>query len=247
MRRAAEDRVYGDLMGDKPSYVRAMFSAIADSYDVVNTVLSLTRDRSWREFAASKALAGSNGLILDVATGTGEMARAVARRDGGSRVVGIDFCAPMLEKARLKSSALAADGAGEHVLGDVLQLPFPDETFDCATIGFGLRNVSDMRRAFAEMARVVRTGGRVVSLELTRPSPLLLRSVHSFFMFRVLPHVGKLMSGSGEAYAYLPESIREFLTPEEVTAVMEYQGLRDVRVHRLTLGIATVHVGVKGG
>ena len=237
--------MYGDLRTDKPSYVRAMFGAIAESYDAVNTVLSLARDRSWREFAASKAVAGSSELILDVATGTGELARAIARRDGGSRVVGIDFCAPMLEKARMKSTELAANGASEHVLGDVLHLPFADDTFDCATIGFGLRNVSDMRRAFAEMARVVRTGGRVVSLELTRPSLRLFRVLHSFFMFRVLPHIGKLMSGSREAYTYLPESICDFLPPEEVRAVMESEGLCDVRVHRLMLGIATVHVGVK--
>jgi demethylmenaquinone methyltransferase/2-methoxy-6-polyprenyl-1,4-benzoquinol methylase len=239
--------MYGDLRHDKPSYVRAMFGAIAGSYDAVNSVLSLRRDGSWREFAASTAGVGPGGLVLDVATGTGELARSLARRNGGCRVVGLDFCAPMLERARAKAGASCEGGTIEPVLGDVLELPFPDETFDCATIGFGLRNVADVRGAFREMARVVKAGGAVVSLELTRPGPSLLRALHAFFMFRVAPHVGKLMSGSQEAYTYLPESICEFPSPEEIKALMEAEGLLDVRIHRLTLGIATVHAGVKAG
>ncbi|MEE8469971.1 MAG: bifunctional demethylmenaquinone methyltransferase/2-methoxy-6-polyprenyl-1,4-benzoquinol methylase UbiE [Dehalococcoidia bacterium] len=230
---------------DRAAYVRALFTGVADSYDLLNSLLSLGRDRAWRRFTASRAAVGPGVLALDVATGTAELARHLARQNGGSTVVGIDFCPGMLEKARTKLDA-SSDGKGiELVLGDVLQLPFPENTFDCVTIGFGLRNVADIIVALQEMARVVKPGGKVVSLELTRPSSSLARAVHTFCLFRIVPHFGWLISGSREAYTYLPESIMGFPSPVEVQEIMQKAGIQKVETYSLTFGIATVHAGIK--
>jgi demethylmenaquinone methyltransferase/2-methoxy-6-polyprenyl-1,4-benzoquinol methylase len=224
-----------------------MFSAIAGRYDLLNSLLSLRRDRAWRRSAASRAAPGTGGLALDVATGTGELARHLARQNGEVRVIGVDFCPEMLAKARAKFAG-SPDGARVHLaIGDVLQLPFPDNTFDCVTIGFGLRNVTDIAATFAEMARVARPGGRVVSLELTLPSSSLLRGLYGRGLSRIAPLAGRVVSGNREAYTYLPDSILEFPSPEDVAQVMRDAGLGDVEVHRFTFGAATVHTGVKRG
>jgi len=243
--KAATMAPFGDIGADKPGYVQAMFTAIAGRYDFVNAVLSFGLDAGWRRFAASQATTGPNGLALDVAAGTGELARHLARKEGRATVVALDFCPDMLSRARAKRIAQDGGDRVEFVLGDVLQLPFADGTFDCVTIGFGLRNVADVRAAFREMSRVTRAGGTVVSLELTRPVSPFARVLHALWLSRVVPHLGRLISGSREAYEYLPHSIREFPSPEEVKIIMEGAGLGDVKVHRLSGGIATVHVGAK--
>ena len=237
--------MFGDLKEDKTSDVRAMFAAIADYYDPVNSLLSFRRDGGWRRFAASKAGIRPGALALDVATGTGELARHLSRQDGESTVIGIDFCPNMLQKAKAKLVASLGEIVIELVLGDVLQLPFRDDTFDCVTIGFGLRNVADMGATLREIARVAKSGSRVVSLELTRPPSLIARALHNFGLFRIVPYVGWLISGNREAYTYLPDSIKRFPSPEEVKETMEEAGLQEVEIYRLTLGIATVHVAVK--
>lgn len=230
----------------KAPYVQAMFTDIADNYDFLNSLLSFRRDIAWRKFAASKAGLLPGGLALDVATGTGEMARLLARLNSGSRIVGVDFCADMLARARAKP-VTSRDGERLHlVLGDALRLPFPDNAFDCATIGFALRNVTDIGAVFREMARVVKPAGKVVSLELTRPSSRLIRTIYYLYIFRIAPYIGGLVSGKREAYTYLPDSILGFPSPEEVKRVMEESGLQKVEILRLTFGSATVHVGVKG-
>jgi len=236
---------FGDIGADKPGYVRAMFTAIAGRYDFVNSVLSFGLDTGWRRFAASQAVMGPDGLALDVAAGTGELALHLARKDGRVTVVALDFCPDMLSRAGAKPTARDGGGRIEFVLGDVLRLPFADGIFDCVTIGFGLRNVADVHAAFREMSRVTRVGGSVVSLELTQPASPFARALHALWLSRVLPHLGRLISGSREAYEYLPHSIREFPSPEKVKSIMETVGLGDVKVHRLSGGIATVHVGAK--
>jgi demethylmenaquinone methyltransferase/2-methoxy-6-polyprenyl-1,4-benzoquinol methylase len=237
--------VFGDIRKDKPAYVRAMFSAISPRYDLINTLLTLGRDARWRQVAASEASVKPDGLILDVATGTGELARRLSRANPGSRVVGIDFCGTMLRGAEDKVNASPGVGPVALALGDVLHLPFRDNTFDCVTIGFALRNVADIRATFGEIARVAKPGGRIVSLEIVRPSSWIARSLHGLVLGRLAPLLGGLISGSREAYRYLPSSVEEAPSADEVKAVMESAGLNGVVAHSLTLGVAAVHVATR--
>ena len=234
-------------MSEKATDVQQMFTAIAGKYDLLNSLLSFGRDRAWRKFAISKCSLRPGELALDVATGTGEVARILAQHYSGIKIVGVDFCLEMLARARAKL-ATSPDGRRIQLIpGDALRLPFPDSTFDCVTIGFALRNVTDIASAFGEMARVVKPGGRVVSLELTRPSSRVVRAIYYFYIFRIAPHIGGLISGRRKAYTYLPESILEFPSPEEVKRIMTEGGLEKVETYRLTFGAATVHVGIKRG
>ncbi len=231
---------------DKAPYVQAMFTAIADRYDLLNSLLSFRRDGAWRRFTASRAILQTGGLALDVGTGTGELARHLARQNNESTILGLDFCPEMLQKAETKLTNSPGKKRIQLILGDILRLPFPDSTFDCVTISFALRNVADIAGAFHEMARVVKGGGRVVSLELTRPSPSLVRAVYYIYLHHIAPYIGGLLSGRREAYTYLPESILEFPSPEKVKEIMQQAGLQKVETHHLTLGAATVHIGTKG-
>jgi len=238
--------VFGNLSSDKPAYVRAMFSAIAFRYDLVNSLITLGMDGAWRRSVAAQAVAPPDGRILDIATGTGELARHLEGANRGGTIVALDFCEPMLSRAGPKMSAASAAGRVEFVLGDALKLPFRDETFDFATIGFALRNVSDVLATFSEMVRVLRPGGRAMSLEIVRPSARMARMLHGLVLGRVAPAVGGLISGSGEAYRYLPSSVEQAPSADEIRALMEQAGFRSIAVRRLSLGLATVHVGIKG-
>ena len=232
---------------NKATDIQQMFTAIADKYDLLNRLLSFGRDRAWRKFAVSQCGLTPRGLALDVATGTGEMALLLAQRYSESKIVGVDFSPDMMAQARAKLATFPGSERVQLVVGDALRLPFPDNTFDCATIGFALRNVSDIVSAFREMARVVKVGDRVVSLELTRPSSRLVRTIYYFYIFQIASRIGGLISGKKEAYTYLPHSILEFPPPEEVKRIMEGAGLEKVETYRLTFGAATVHVGIKQG
>lgn len=232
-------------MKDKTTYIQAMFTAIAGKYDLLNSVLSFGQDAAWRRFTAARCGRQADSLILDVATGTAELAQHLARHNDRGKVVGVDFCADMLDRARTKLSVSGNDKRIELVLGDALRLPFPDDSFDCVTIGFALRNVSSIEAAFGEMARVVKPGGSVISLELTRPRSRLVRAVYYLYLFRIAPYIGGLISRRKEAYTYLPDSILEFPSPEQVVRIMEEAGLEKVETYRLTFGAATVHVGLK--
>ena len=223
-----------------------MFTTIADRYDLLNTLLSFRRDRTWRSFAASRSEIPVGGLVLDIATGTAELARHLARQDCKSTIIGIDSCSEMLTKAKAKLATSPEKNRIQLVLGDALKLPFLDNTFDYVTIGFALRNVTNIPGTFREMARVAKPGSMVVSLELTRPSSSLARAVYYLYLRRIAPHVGRLISGKREAYTYLPESILEFPPPEEVKEIMQEAGLQKMKIYRLTLGAATVHTGIKG-
>ncbi|NOZ58900.1 MAG: bifunctional demethylmenaquinone methyltransferase/2-methoxy-6-polyprenyl-1,4-benzoquinol methylase UbiE [Euryarchaeota archaeon] len=227
---------------EKARRVRGMFSSIAERYDLANTLLSLGRDATWRRFAARVAEIGEGSRVLDVATGTGELAFEAAKR--ASLVVGADFSAEMLALAREKAERRGTERV-KFVLCDALHLCFADERFDAALVAFGLRNFADPERALRELVRVVRQGGRVVVLEFTLPPNRFLRWLYSLYFFHVLPFLGGLITGRREAYAYLPRSVAEFPPPEEVVARMEKAGLENVRYHLLTHGTVAVYVGLR--
>jgi len=227
-------------MSDKAAYVHRAFTAIAGRYDLLNTLLSFNRDRRWRRSTVSSLELKGSETVLDVATGTGKLALELQKRVGASgRVVGIDFCEPMLQKAKGQAYNI-------HLLLATSEgLPFPDNSFEGATIGFALRNVPDIEKTLRETTRVIKPGGKVVCLEFSRPRHPIMRSLHRFYLLRVLPTVGWLISGDKEAYLYLPRSIMEFPCAEELKAVMEKAGLERAQFRFLTWGVVAVHIGTK--
>jgi demethylmenaquinone methyltransferase/2-methoxy-6-polyprenyl-1,4-benzoquinol methylase len=241
-------------MQTKADFVRAMFARIARCYDFMNRLMTLGRDQAWRRYVARQASlsqgglrpeAQLEGLVLDVATGTADLALALAQRYPHGRVVGVDFCPEMIELGRAKVAATGQNPRIRFVIGDALQLPFADGCFDAVTSGFALRNVADVPRAFAEMGRVVKAGGRVVNLEIARPTLPLFRQLFHFYFYRLVPLLGGFLAGQGDAYHYLPHSLTHFLSPEELKAMMEGVGLSQVWYRRLMWGAVAVHVGFK--
>jgi demethylmenaquinone methyltransferase/2-methoxy-6-polyprenyl-1,4-benzoquinol methylase len=227
---------------DHRARVAAMFGRIAARYDLMNTVMTGGLDAAWRRHAVRAARPPQDGWALDVGTGTAKLARALARAMPNGQVIGVDAAAPMLRQAR---AARHEDGADRVrlALADALALPFPDDTFDCATTAFVVRNVSDVGAAFAELRRVVKPGGRVVCLELTQPHVPLWSDLFGLYFGRVVPLVGKLVAGDAAAYTYLPESVAAFLHPDGVAAEMARAGFQTIRWRRLGLGTVTLHVG----
>ena len=214
--------------------VRAMFDRIAGVYDVMNTVMTAGLHHRWRERAVDLARVGPGASALDVATGTGDLAIKLARR--GASVVGSDFSEGMLERARAKSRAVRWEQA------NALALPYDDNSFDAATVGFGARNFSDLGRGLAEMARVVRPGGRVVVLEITTPTKPPLSTFFAFWFDRIVPLLGRV-TGENQAYSYLPSSVKRFPAPRELGAMMAGTGLTDVRWILTAGGIIALHSG----
>jgi len=217
-----------------PDSVRGMFDRIAPVYDVMNRVMTAGLDRRWRRLAVQQVV-WPGDRVLDACCGTGDLALEAERR--GGRVVGLDFSERMLELARRKS------GAVEWVRGDALALPFGDGEFDAATVGFGVRNFADLEGGLRELERVLRPGGRVAVLEITRPRGVL-RPFFRLWFELLVPLVGRVLPG-GEAYTYLPASVRRFPGPEDLTAFLERAGFREVRHRLLGGGIVALHVGVK--
>jgi demethylmenaquinone methyltransferase / 2-methoxy-6-polyprenyl-1,4-benzoquinol methylase len=217
--------------------VRAMFDRIARVYDLMNSVMTAGLHHRWRARAADLAALSAGGTALDVACGTGDLALELARRVGpAGRVVGSDFSEPMLEQARRKSPAV------EWQWANALALPYADGHFDAATVGFGARNFSDLDRGLAEMVRVVRSGGRVVVLEITVPQRPPLSTFFSIWFDRVIPALGRL-AGDPDAYAYLPSSVKRFPAPDALAARLAAAGLIDVRWILTAGGIIALHVG----
>jgi demethylmenaquinone methyltransferase/2-methoxy-6-polyprenyl-1,4-benzoquinol methylase len=210
-----------------------MFDRIAPVYDLMNRVMTAGLDQRWRRLTVRAVVSGGD-RALDACCGTGDLAIA-ARQAGAREVVGLDFSARMLERARGK------DAAVEWVQGDLLQLPFENGSFDAATVGFGVRNVADLERGLAELRRVLRSGGRVGILEITQPrGPLKL--FYRLWFDVLIPLAGKILPG-GKAYTYLPASVRRFPGPERLAELMRAQGFSDVTFRRLGGGIVALHVG----
>ncbi len=211
-----------------------MFDRIAGVYDVMNSVMTAGLHHRWRERATDLARVGPGTRALDVATGTGDLAIALARR--GGEVVGSDFSEGMLERARAKSTDVRWEQA------NALTLPYDDDSFDAATVGFGARNFSDLPRGLAEMVRVVRPGGRVVVLEITTPTKPPLSTFFSLWFDRIVPLLGRI-TGEDQAYSYLPNSVKRFPGPRALGAEMHGLGLRDVRWILTAGGIIALHSG----
>jgi demethylmenaquinone methyltransferase/2-methoxy-6-polyprenyl-1,4-benzoquinol methylase len=236
-----------NLVDKREGRIRGMFGHIAPSYDVLNHLLSLNVDRYWRWRTTRLVPPAQSGPILDLCTGTGDLALAYHRAAGGRvPIIGADFCAPMLERAVAKTARAHAAGRIRYVEADAQHLPFPDHAFQIAAVAFGLRNVTDTDRGIAEMVRVTSPGGRVAILEFSQPRGWLFGPLYRFYFRRVLPVLGQLISRSKDnAYRYLPASVMEFPDGEALADRLRRHGLTDVRWHSFTLGIATLYVGTK--
>jgi demethylmenaquinone methyltransferase / 2-methoxy-6-polyprenyl-1,4-benzoquinol methylase len=227
---------------ERHDQVQTLFSEIAPRYDLLNHVLSLNIDRSWRKHAVNKLgwEASPTGSYLDACAGTYDLAiELCGRKDFRGRVVASDFAQPMLVEGRRKIESRPVSA----VCGDSQRLPFPDDSFDGATVGFGVRNLSDLALGLSELHRVVRPGKRLVVLEFTVPPNPLMRAGYLFYFHQILPLVGRLVSGHPWAYTYLPESVKGFPGPPELAAIFEGAGFRDVGWKLLTGGIAALHWG----
>jgi demethylmenaquinone methyltransferase/2-methoxy-6-polyprenyl-1,4-benzoquinol methylase len=218
--------------------VRAMFDRIASVYDLLNTVMTAGLHHRWRSRAADVAGVSPGDRVLDVATGTGDLALALERRVApGGEVVGSDFSEAMLERARLKNRF---PQSLRFEWGDALDLSYPDASFDAATVGFGARNFADLARGLREMRRVVRPGGRVVVLEFTTPTRPPLSVFYGIWFDRIVPVLGRI-AGDPDAYTYLPSSVKRFPGPRELAAEMERAGLREIRYLLTAGGIVAIH------
>ena len=224
----------------KAERVRAMFARIVPRYDLMNAVMTGGMDRHWRR-AAVRAVTPVGGVALDVGTGTGDLALALIR-GGAGEVIGVDFCEEMLAAAQAKARAAALSRVVSFLAADAAHLPFPDESFDCVVNGFLLRNVGDLRGALAEMARVLKPGGRLVCLEITHPPPAFAPLFNLYFR-HVVPLAGAVITGEGAAYRYLPVSLGPLPNAERLAALMTDVGLTDVHYRRLGLGTVALHVG----
>ena len=213
--------------------VRSMFDRIARVYDPMNRILTAGLDGRWRRRTA-EAVVRAGDRVLDACCGTGDLALADER--AGGAVTGLDFSEPMLERARRKSTSI------EWIQGDALALPFPDSSFDVVTVGFGVRNVSDLEGGLAELRRVLRPGGRVGVLDITTPRGVL-RPFYSVWFDRVVPLLGKVLPG-GTAYTYLPASVRRFPSAEELAGLIRTAGFEQVGYRLFAGGIVALHIGV---
>ncbi len=228
-----------------PESVRTLFNNIAPTYDFLNHLLSMRRDIYWRKMAV-RELDGRQGWLLDIATGTGDVMIEMVRQGNGQRkVFGLDFSEPMIRRAHqklLKRNLLENTALG---LGDALDLPFRDNTFNGLMIAFGLRNIPQKGQALSEMVRVVKPGGKVVVLEFTLPSKGLMKKVYPFYFKEILPRVGGWISGDRNAYAYLPDSVLQFQSTQDYEKLMMASGLQQISSKHLTGGVVSIISGTK--
>jgi demethylmenaquinone methyltransferase/2-methoxy-6-polyprenyl-1,4-benzoquinol methylase len=235
------------LLDKRETRIRRMFGSIAPSYDFLNHLLSLNVDHYWRWRTTRLVPPHGTEPILDLCTGTGDLALAYDRAAGGQvPIVGADFCPEMLALAEAKAKRAGADGRIRFLEADAQKLPFPNDRFQITTVAFGLRNVTDTDRGLSEMVRVTRPGGKVAILEFSQPRGWLFGRLYRFYFRRVLPIVGQMISRSKDnAYRYLPASVLEFPDGEALAERLRKHGLHDVRWYPLTFGIATLYVGAK--
>ena len=223
-----------------PDTVREMFGGIAPRYDLANHLLSCGCDFIWRKRAAEIVAGWNPNTIVDLATGTGDLALALERALSDSEIIGADFSAEMLAVAKAK-------GVRRVVTADALALPFADRSFDCLTIAFGLRNIKDWSTALREMARVLTANGNLLVMEFSLPSMSILRAIYRFYLHRLLPIFGSLLTRKKTAYDYLGDSIEQFPGGQELVRLIDANGFSDAAAEPLTGGIVTIYTAKKKG
>lgn len=227
----------------KKEEVREMFDNIAPKYDLLNHTLSMSIDRVWRRRVVGEVRRAKPGRILDVATGTGDLAIAMARRIRDVQVLGVDLSEQMLAVARRKIEARGLDGRIVLDRGDAERLAVADASVDVATVAFGVRNFGDLGAGLRELARTIKPGGKVVILEFSRPRNRVFRALYEFYSYKILPRIGGLVSRDKRAYEYLPASVGEFPAPEEFMTMMARAGFRNCRARSQSFGIAQIYIG----
>ena len=234
--------------GEKYRAVMRHFNRVAPKYDFMNSLLSMGIQHVWKRQAVRMLDIRPGERVLDVCGGTGDLSILAAHRTGPTgRVVIYDINFAMIQAGRHKIDPYPELSQIAYAQGDAERIPFPDNTFDVAMVGFGIRNVTHLKRGFREMCRVLRPGGRILCLEFSRPGNPLFRWLYDFYSFNVMPLLGKLIVGSAESYACLPETIRMFPLPDELALMLEGIGFGQVRHRAMTDGIAVAHVGTKSG
>lgn len=231
---------------EKKQRVQDIFTSVADKYDLMNDLMSLGTHRLWKRFVAEKTNLKLGDSAIDVCGGTADIAMLMAKRAGeNGRVVVYDINMEMLKNGRDKCIDRGFLKNIRHVQGDAEEIAFEDNTFHCATVGFGIRNVTHLDMAFREMMRIVKPGGRVICLEFSHPTSKVFSKLYDIYSFKVMPEIGNVITGNRDAYTYLPESIRKFPKQEELKKIMEGVGLFKVKYYNLFNGIAAVHIGIK--
>jgi ubiquinone/menaquinone biosynthesis methyltransferase len=240
-----------DLIGTaegKSRYVRRLFATIADRYDLITVVLSYGRDRRWKERLVGYAVPAGGARVLDLATGTGDIAFALSGR--GARVVALDITPRMIELARAKSNGARRfqshePGEPQFLVGDMLALPFADQAFDVVTTGYGLRNVSELALAIEEIHRVLKPGGQLLSLDFNRPSNAVVRTAYLTYLAGVGAALGWLLHRDADTYRYIPASIRRYPGAEAVARMMEDHGFGSARYYPVLGGLMAIHHAVR--
>lgn len=232
-----------------PANIRSMFASVSRRYDFLNHLLSLNQDKRWRAIAVAMSGLASGDRVLDVCTGTADLALEYSKHVGASGVVvGTDFCPEMLVIGKHKLASQRPGTKLELMVADTLELPFPAGVFDVVSVAFGIRNVYDLQAGIQEMARTAKDGGRIVILEFSLPENGLLGRAYMFYFTRVLPWIGRTISRArNDAYNYLPDSVLKFPRGREMCGIMEQCGLVNVSARQLTLGIVSLYIGIKRG
>lgn len=230
---------------EKKLFTQDLFGSIARRYDLANSILSLGFHYWWRHFALGQVKLPFGGQALDLCSGTGSLALALAEKNPSVRVWAVDFCPPMITLGCRRADEQGLAGRVSFTEGDVEKLNFPKDTFDVVTVGFGLRNVSDVDKMLKEAYRVLKPRGQMICLEFSRPPNDVLRWFYFGYLSYIVPWLGRLVTGNLSAYRYLAQSIKDFLSQEELVKTMEAVGFREVRYTNLTGGIVAVHQAIK--